>query len=80
MTCFPPTREEELTIDLLPRALREIDCKVYPLSREEQDQLQAFLTEEEEKGYIYKGSSPYTAPVFLIGKKDSKEKRVIMDY
>ena len=30
--------------------------------------------------YIYKGSSPYTAPVFLIGKKDSNEKWVVMDY
>jgi len=50
------------------------------LLREEQDQFQVFLTKEEEKGSIYKGSSPYTAPVFLIGKKDSEEKRVIMDY
>jgi hypothetical protein len=46
----------------------------------EQDQLQTFLKEEEEKGYIYKGSSSYTAPIFLIGKKDSEEKRVVMDY
>jgi hypothetical protein len=59
---------------------KEIDCKMYPLSRAEQDQLRVFLTEKEEKGYIYKGSSPYTAPVFLIGKKDSDEKRVVMDY
>ena len=56
------------------------DLVTYPLLREEQDQLWAFLTKEEEKGYIYKGSSPYTALVFLIGKKDSEEKRVIMDY
>ncbi len=46
----------------------------------EQDQLCIFLKEEEEKGYICKGSSPYTAPVFLISKKDSKERRVVMDY
>jgi hypothetical protein len=65
---------------MLPGAPKEIDCKVYPLSWIEQDQLRIFLTEEEEKGYIYKGSSPYTAPVFLIGKKDSEEKRVVMDY
>jgi hypothetical protein len=78
-TSFPPARDEELTINLLLGALHEIDCKVYPLSRVEQDQLRTFLQEEEEKGYIYKGSSPYTAPVFLIGKKDSKEKRVVID-
>ncbi len=42
--------------------------------------MQAFLTKEEEKSYIYKSSSLYIALVFLIGKKDSEEKRVIMDY
>jgi hypothetical protein len=45
----------------------------------EQDQLRTFLAEEE-KGYIYKGSSPNTASVFFISKKDSKEKQIIMDY
>ncbi len=35
--------------------------------------MRTFLIEEEKKGYIYKGSSPYMAPVFLIGK-DSEEK------
>jgi hypothetical protein len=62
-----------LKIEFLPGAPKELDCKVYPLSRMEQDQLRIFLTEEEDKGYIYKGSSPYTALVFLIGKKDSDE-------
>jgi len=46
----------------------------------EQDQHRIFLTEEEDKGYIYKGSSPYTALVFLIGKKDSDERCMVMDY
>jgi len=53
---------------------------VYPLIREEQDLLHTFLTKEQEKGYIYPRSSPYTAPVFFIGKKDSNKKRIIMDY
>jgi len=79
-TRFPPQREEELGIKLLPRASKEIDCKVYPLSQAEQEQLHTFLEEEETKGYIYKGSSPYMATVFLIGKKDSDERRVIIDY
>ncbi len=48
--------------------------------REEQDLLHMFLTEEQEKGYIYSRSAPYTALVFFIGKKDSNEKRIIMDY
>jgi len=74
VTRFLPEREEELKIEMLLGAPKEIDCKVYPLSRAEQDQLQVFLAEEEAKGYIYKGSSPYTAPLFFIGKKDSEEK------
>jgi len=69
-----------LVIDFFPGVPKEIDCKVYPLSRAEQDQLHIFLMEEEEKGYIFKGSLPYTAPVFLIGKKDLEEKQVVMDY
>jgi hypothetical protein len=36
--------------------------------------------EEQEKGYIYPRSSPYTTPVFFIGKKDLVEKHIIMDY
>jgi hypothetical protein len=72
--CFPLKRDKELTIELLPDAPKEIDCKVYPLLQAEQDQLRIFLVEEEEKGYIYKGSSPYMVPVFLISKKDLEEK------
>ncbi len=79
-TQFPPKREEELTINFLPGMPRELNCKVYLLSQMEQDQLRAFLTEEKDKGYIYKGSSPYTAPIFLISKKDSDERHVVMDY
>jgi len=65
---------------LLPDAPKTINCKVYLLFKLKQDQLQSFLAEEEEKGYIYKGSSPYTAPTFFIGKKDLNEQRVIVDY
>jgi len=64
----------------MPDIPKVLDCKVYPLTKEERDLLRTFLTEEEEKGYIYPGSSPYTAPVFFIGKKDSDEKCIIMDY
>jgi hypothetical protein len=79
-TCFLPEHKEELEIELLLGAPKEIDRKVYLLSQAEQDMLCQFLMEEEDKGYIYKGSLPYTAPIFLIGKKDSDEKQVVMDY
>jgi len=77
---FPPEREESMTIKLLPNAPTSINCKVYPLNRKETDTLRKFLAEEEEKGYIKQGSSPYTAPVFFVGKKDSEELRPVMDY
>jgi len=79
-TYFPPKWVEELTVDLLPDALKEIDCKVYPLSREERDLLHTFLAKKEDKGYIYIRSSPYTMPVFLISKKDSNECHIVIDY
>ena len=77
---FPPAQEEELSLEFLLGVPKKIDCKVYPLSCAKQDQLRVFLTKEEEKGYIYKGSSPYTALVFLIGKKDLDKKRAVIDY
>jgi len=44
------------------------------------DILRKFLAKEEEKGYIKQGSSPYTAPIFFVGKKDLEELRLVMDY
>jgi hypothetical protein len=49
-TQFPLKREEELKIEFLPSTLKELDCKVYPLSWMEQDQLRIFPMEEEDKG------------------------------
>jgi hypothetical protein len=57
-----------------------INCKVYPLTREERTQLQKFLTTELELGRIKEGPSPYTVLVYFIKKKDNKEKHIIMDY
>ena len=49
---FPPQREEDLKIELLPGAPTAINCKVYPLNTKETGILQEFLQEEERKGYI----------------------------
>jgi|SRR5216683_3554443 len=65
---------------MMLEVLKVLDCKVYPLMKKEQDLLRTFLSKEQEKGYIYPGSSPYIALVFFIGKKDLEEKRIIMDY
>ena len=78
--CFPPKRQRELEIPLMPNVPKVLDCKVYPLTTEEWDTLHTFLAKEQEKGYIYPGSSPYIAPVFFIRRKDSNKKWIIMDY
>jgi hypothetical protein len=69
-----------MTIKLTPDAPKESNCKVYPLSKDKRELLQKWILEEEELGQIYEGPSPYTAPVYFINKKDSSEKRIIMDY
>ena len=53
--------------------------KVYPLSREEREEVRKFVKEQLRKGYIRLSKSPQTAPVFFVGKKDGK-KRMVQDY
>jgi len=53
--------------------------KVYPLSREEREEVREFVKEQLWKGYIWPSKSPQTAPVFFVGKKDGK-KRMVKDY
>ena len=77
---FPPKCEEDMTIPLKTNAPNVINCKVYPLTRKEQNLLEKFLAKELEPGRIKEGPSPYTLPVYFINKKDSEEKRIIMDY
>ena len=53
--------------------------KVYPLSREEKEEVCKFIQEQLRKEYIRPLKSPQTAPVFFVGKKDGK-KRMVQDY
>ena len=77
---FPPKRQEDLRIKLLPGAPTLINCKSYPLTQKETEVLKEFLKEEQHKGYIHMGSSPYTAPIFFVRKKDTDELYPVMDY
>ena len=47
--------------------------KVYPLSREEREEVCEFISEQLRKGYIRPSKSPQIALVFFIGKKDGKK-------
>jgi len=53
--------------------------KVYPLSREEREEVRKFIKEQLRKGYIRLLKSLQMAPVFFVGKKDGK-KRIVQDY
>jgi len=52
---------------------------VYPLSREEREEVCEFINEQLRKGYIRPLKLPQMALVFFVGKKDSK-KHMIQDY
>jgi len=47
--------------------------KVYPLSREEREEVREFIKEQLRKEYIWPSKSPQTAPVFFVGKRDGKK-------
>jgi len=53
--------------------------KVYPLLREEREEVHKFISEQLRKGYIRPSKSSQTAPVFFVGKKNGK-KRMVQDY
>ena len=53
--------------------------KVYPLSREEREEVRKFIQEQLRKGCIRPSKLPQMAPVFFVGKKDGK-KRMVQDY
>ena len=53
--------------------------KVYSLSREEREEVQAFMEDQLWKGYIRPSKSPQTLPVHLVAKKDGK-RRMVQDY
>ena len=53
--------------------------KVYPLSREEREEIREFIREQLRKRYIRPSKSLQMAPVFFIEKKDRK-KQMVQDY
>ena len=68
--CFPPERDEDHAITLLPNTPQVINCKIYPLTPQEDKALKAYLEENIAKGYIYEGSSPYASSFFFRKKTD----------
>ena len=63
---------------MVPNA-KNLDCKIYPLSLEEQRQLDEFLDENLKTGQIRPSKSPMASPFFFVKKKDGTL-RPIQDY
>ena len=76
---FPPSQTCNHTITLKPGAPDSINCKVYPMTREEDAALDTWIDEQLEKGYISPSMSPYASSFFFIKKKDGKL-RPVQDY
>ena len=53
--------------------------RIYPLSKNEREEVQNFVKDQLRKGYIRPSKSSQTLPVFFVGKKDGS-KRIVMDY
>jgi len=53
--------------------------RIYLLSKNEREEVQAFMEDQLRKGYIRPSKLPQTSPVFFVGKKDGS-KRMVMDY
>ena len=77
---FPPNHSPNISIKFLPNAPTSIKCKPYPRSKAEGEVEEMWLKQEKALGQIKEGPSQFVSPVFFIGKKDSGEKRVIIDY
>ena len=54
-------------------------ARVYPLSKNEKEEIQKFVDEHLKKGYIRSSKSPQMLLVFFMGKKD-RGKYMVMDY
>ena len=68
MERFPESRPWDHAINLKDDFIPK-DCKVYPLTVPEQAELDKFLKENLEKGYIQPSKSPMASPFFFAIKK-----------
>ena len=75
---LPEKRPWDHAIELIPDAT-PTNCKVYPLSLNEQKELDIFLEENLATGRIRPSKSPMASPVFFIKKKDGAL-RLVQDY
>ncbi|GKF89815.1 hypothetical protein Tco_0263778, partial [Tanacetum coccineum] len=66
---FPPQRQVEFRIDLVPGA-KPVMKSPYRLASSEMQELFAQLQELQDKGFIRPSHSPWGAPMLFVKKKD----------
>jgi hypothetical protein len=66
---FPPSREWDHAIELKQGAPDALDCKIYPMTREEDASLEKFLDKMVALGYIQPSKSPYMSPFFFVKRR-----------
>ncbi|SJL01314.1 uncharacterized protein ARMOST_04634 [Armillaria ostoyae] len=76
---LPERKPWDHAIELVPNAKSTLDCKVYPLNRNEQEQLDKFLDENLDSRRIKESKSPFASPFFFVKKKDGSL-RPVQDY
>ncbi|SJL16146.1 uncharacterized protein ARMOST_19665 [Armillaria ostoyae] len=76
---LPERKPWDHAIELVPNAKSTLDCKVYPLNRNKQEQLDKFLDENLESGRITESKSLFASPFFFVKKKDGSL-RPVQDY
>ncbi|SJL17380.1 uncharacterized protein ARMOST_20930 [Armillaria ostoyae] len=76
---LPERRPWDHAIELIPNVKSMLDCKVYPLNQDEQEQLDKFLDENLSSGHIKPSKSPFASPFFFVKKKDGSL-RPVQDY
>jgi hypothetical protein len=75
---LPPHKPWDHAIELTPGA-QPFSTKVYPMSPNEQKELDAFLKENLKSHCIHPSKSPMASPVFFVKKKDGSL-RFVQDY
>lgn len=76
---LPEHKPWDHAIEFTPDAPATMRTKVYPMSSNEQEELDRFIKENVQKGYIRPSKSPLASPVFFVKKKDGKL-RFVQDY
>ncbi|SJL11766.1 uncharacterized protein ARMOST_15175 [Armillaria ostoyae] len=71
---LPERKPWDHAIELIPNAKSTLDCKVYPLNRNEQEQLDKFLDKNLESGRITESKSPFASPFFFLNEMTIKNR------